>query len=93
MLHFHNSAWPVAAAEAAASAAASRAARGWKQDAADPEPLPPPDLVTMRLGTLQRLLLEGAVLGAVLYKAERAAAEECGFQLMSRQAPPAPQGA
>lgn len=76
-----------AAAEAAAQEAASRAARGWKQDQppAPREPLPPPDLVTLRLDALQQLLLEGAVLGALLWEAERAL-EARGLRLTPRPA-------
>jgi len=80
-----------ATAAEAAAAAASKAARGWRQagDTASPpasrEPLPAPDLVTMRLDALQQVLLEGAAMGAVLYDAERTLREEHGFPLKARK--------
>ena len=75
----------VAAAGATEASAASKEARGWgKADMDDAAQLPEPDLVTMRLALLQRLLLEASTLGSLLFEAERVA-EAAGYQLTARE--------
>lgn len=64
-----------------------RLRRGWQAEASElpVQPLPEPDLLQFRLCHFESLLLEGACLGAALWKAEQQLLHGCGYPLRPRR--------
>lgn len=79
--HFNT---PGASAQLAARAA-DKAARGWSGEGPDEGSLPDADLVAFEFGLFQRLLLEAAVFGCVLFGAEQWVEQQYGYKLSSRK--------
>jgi hypothetical protein len=68
-----------------AAAAADRAARGFGNNDSDASGgLPDADLVSFEFGLFQRLLLEAALLGVALRRAEDVIQDRHGYPLMAR---------
>lgn len=68
-----------------AAKAADQAARGWSGQGAEDSTLPDANLVSFEFGLFQRLLLEAAVYGAVLYGVERRLEQHYGYKLACRR--------